>query len=144
MAALAQARDGRRHVVDVLGGRRQPLGPFEAQRCAIVEKRLNIGGRVVLDGLPLRRGVADDLIVHVRDVHDVVQPETVGAKGLAQDVHEREGSEIADMREVVHGGTARVHADGVVVRGSELLHLLRERIVESQRHKVGKFHRTRL
>ena len=43
----------------------------------------------------------------------------------AQDVLESERAEIADVDEVVNRRPAGVHADDVVVQGSERLHLLR-------------------
>ena len=82
--------------------------------------------------------VADDLVVHVGDVHDVVERIAAARSHAAQDVLEGEGAEIADVGVVVDGGAAGVHADGVVVGGSEFLDLLRERVIEAQRHDPRK------
>ena len=65
----------------------------------------------------LGRGVADDLVVHVGDVHHVIELESIGAEALAEEIDEGEGAEIADVCEVVDGGAAGVHADGIVARG---------------------------
>jgi hypothetical protein len=80
--------------------------------------------------------VTDDLVVHVGDVHDVIELEAAGAQPFAQDVQKGEGAEITDVGVIVDGGAAGVHADDVVARGREFLDLLRERVVESQRHSV--------
>ena len=48
VAAGGQARDGVGHIVDVVGGRHQALGPLQAQAGAIVQKGLRIDRRVIL------------------------------------------------------------------------------------------------
>ena len=69
------------HVVDVFGGRRQPLRPLQAQRGAIFQKGVGIDLRVFVERLVLGHGVANDLVVHVGDIHHVVQLEAIGAAG---------------------------------------------------------------
>ncbi len=71
--------------------------------------------------------------------------ESAGAQPPAQNVDEGERPEIADVRVVVDGGAASVHADGIVAGGCEVLHLLGQRVVEAQRHRKmsGDSHRSR-
>ena len=73
VAARRQALDGVRHFVDVFGGRRYVLGRFQAQQRAIVAEGLLVVRGVLVERLVARHGVADDLVVHVGDVHDVVE-----------------------------------------------------------------------
>ena len=120
----AQALDGRHHVVDVLGGGDQALGALQPQRGAVLQERLGIDAGVFRQRLVLGHGIADDLVVHVGDVHDVVEAESAGAQPFAQDVEEGEGAEVADMGVIVDRGAAGIHADGVVARRRELLHPL--------------------
>ena len=95
----------------------QALGPLQAQRAAqSSRKALRVDGGVFLERFVLGHGVADDLVVHVGDVHDVVEAEAAGAQPVAQDVDESEGAEVADVGEIVDRGAAGVHADGVVAR----------------------------
>jgi hypothetical protein len=122
------------HLVDVLGGLAQLLRALQPQGVAIVQKRLRVDGGELLDRLLLRHRVADNFIVHIRDVHDVLQSEAVQPEDLAKEVHERERAEVADVREIVNRGAAGIHADRVIACRSELLDLLGKRIVEAQGH----------
>ena len=56
-------------------------------------------------------GVADDLVVYVGDVHDVVDGDSLLADEAAEDVDVEEGAEVADVAVVVDGGAAAVHAE---------------------------------
>src|SRR5579872_827331 len=78
----------------------------------------------------LTGGVADDLVIHVRNIHHVVELEAALAQKAAQDVHGDKGAEVADVAVVIHCRPARVHADGVVHSGSKLLHPARKRVVK--------------
>ena len=68
--------------------------------------------------------LTDDLVIHVGDVHHMVEAESVGSQPSAQQVDKREGAEVADVGEIVDCRAAGVHADGIVVCGAKLLHLL--------------------
>jgi hypothetical protein len=139
VVSSGEALDGLHHVVDV--GRRgdEALGALETQGLAIGEKSVRVVPGVFLERLVLRHGVANDLVVDIGDVHHVVEREAVGAEGLAQQVDENEGAEVADVREIVDGWATGVHADRVVARGGKLFELLGERVVETQRHHEGEF-----
>ena len=109
---------------NVPGGRRQLLGALQAQRRAIFQERLGVYRGVVLERLMLRHGVADDLVIHVGNVHHMVELEAIGSQRPAQDVDKGECAKVADMCEIVHGRPAGVHADSVVAGRPKLLHLL--------------------
>src|SRR5579883_934270 len=53
----------------------------------------------------------------------------------AQDILSGEGSQIADVDEVINGRPAGVHLDDVVVEGFEFLGLLGQSVVEPQGHR---------
>jgi hypothetical protein len=143
VAVRRQALDGLRHFVNVLGGGHHMLGRLQAKQRAIVAKGLFVVRGVLVERLVARHGVANDLVVHIGDVHDVVDPEAAGAQPSPQDVHEGKRAEVADVRVIVDGGAARVHAHGVVPLRGEFGGLLRERVVEAQRHGEGNFYRSR-
>ena len=109
-------------------------GRSQAQRGAVFEEALGVDFGELVDGLVRGRGVADDLVLHVGDVHHVVEREAARAQHAPQDVLKGEGPQIADVDVVVDGGSAGVHAHDVVMKRSEDLRLLREGVIEPQGH----------
>ena len=91
-------------------------------------------GGVLVDRLVRGRGVADDLVFDVGDVHHVIELVAARVQPAAQDVLERERPQVADVDVVVNRRAAGVHAHDVVVQGGEGLHLLGEGVVETQGH----------
>ena len=81
--------------------------------------------------------VADDLVVHVGDVHDVLQLVAALPQEAAQQFDDDEGAEVADVAVVVNRGPAGVHADGVVFQRVELLDFGGQSIEELKRHKFA-------
>ena len=67
---------------------------------------------VLGDGKASGGGVADDLVVDVGDVHDVLDGYALLANDAAEHVDVEEGAEVADVAVVVDGGAATVHAKG--------------------------------
>ena len=105
-------------------------GRLAVERLHVFEEgALELGG-VLGDGLVGGSGVADDLVVDVGDVHDVVDGEALQLDGAAQHVDVEEGAEVADVAVVVDGGAAAVEAQGVAVRGEEWLGLSGEGVEE--------------
>src|SRR5206468_202540 len=78
------------------------------------------------------RGIADDLVIHVSNVHHMLQFVAALQQEASQDVHGNKGAEVSNMAVVVDRGTAGIHADGVVLGGGELFHLAGKRVVEAQ------------
>ena len=107
---------------------------LDVQRVGIFEKGLAILLRVLLHGDAVARGIADDLVVHVGDVHDVLQLEAALLQKAAQRVDDDEGAEVADVAVVVHRGTAGVHADQVVFQRVELLDFAGQGVEKLKRH----------
>src|SRR5436305_12996463 len=83
-----------------------------------------------MDRLVLARGVADDFVIHVGDVHHVLELMAALPQEPAQNVYRDKGAEIADMAVVVDGEPACIHADCVVHGWLEFLDFVRERVVE--------------
>ena len=105
-AGGGQALDERDHAVDVLGGAGHLLRALDAQGVHVLKKGLLEVGRVLADGHAGGGGVADDLVVDVGDVHDVVDGDAEQLEGAAENVDLQEGAEVADVAVVVDRGAA--------------------------------------
>ena len=125
------------HFGDVLGRARDAFGAFKAQHRAIVEKRFGVGFGVIGERLALRDRIANDLVVHVRDVHDVIEFVTVEPEHATQQIVEDEGAEITDVRVIVNRRAAGIHSHGIALDRREWLDLLCQRVVEAQGHLYG-------
>ena len=112
------------HILDVLSRPDYLFGLFQAERAHVFEERLFILFRVLMDRLVLARRVADDLVIHVGNVHHVLQLITALPQEPAQDIHGHEGAEVADMAVVIDGEAAGIHADCVVLRGRKFFDLI--------------------
>ncbi len=137
------SRPGRRqplnqfhHARNVLGGPRDDLRPLNPQGIQILKKSLLETLRVLADGNPCRRRVANNLVVHVGDVHHVADADSGQLQEAPQHVHLQERAEVADVAVVVDRGPAGVHAEGCAVGGRERVHLSREGIKEAQGHRL--------
>ncbi len=133
-ALLRQLGDELGHILYMFGGAGDDLWLFEVEIGGVLEESGLVLAGVVGDALATLFRALDDAVVHVGDVHDVAQFEPLLAQGAAQDVDGDEGAEIADVGEVVDGGSAGVHADERVFGGLEVLHFPGERVEEAQGH----------
>src|SRR5439155_17165273 len=81
----------------------------------------------------------DDLVLHVRDIHHVGQDVALEFEVAPYEVGEDKGAEIADVREVVHGGSAAIHADpfAASIARHELLQRTRQGVDKSQTHAAN-------
>ena len=127
---LLQLLDQLHHVIDMIRGPDPVLRRLDAQRLAIVKKRLHELLGVIADALPGRRRIRDDAVVHVRQVHDVVQLESAKFQEPPQNVLKHERAVIADVRVVVDRRPARVHAHFARLLGDEALDLSGQRVVQ--------------
>ncbi len=100
----------------------------------VFEERLGVLGGVLGQRLALGRRVANDLVVHVGDVHDVVHLVAAIDQPAAQNVLESEGPQVADVGVIVDRGAAGVHAHGIAFERLKRLHLLGESVVETKGH----------
>ena len=123
-AALLELLDERDHLRDVLGGVRHDDRIEAAERAQVFEEGLLVARRVVGDGDALRGGVADDLVVDVGDVHDVLDGDALLLEEAAQQIDMQEGAEVADVAVVVDGGAAGVEREGFAVGRGERFDLV--------------------
>ena len=118
------------HVRYVLGGPRVDVGRQHVERRRVVEERLGVERRDLLDAALLARGRHLDLVLagvgvgdgvpHVRDVHHLPDRDGLPAQRAAQRVGEHVRPHVAQVREVVDGRPAAVHAHDV--RGRREVH----------------------
>ena len=130
---LDQALNELGHFLDVIGRANQD-GLADVEIGGVFKKSLLVLGGVLLDAEMFAGGAVDDFVVHVGDVHDVADLIAALQQEAMQDVHGNHGAQVADVNVVVHRGPAGIHADFVVLRGSEGLGLGGERVVEMKWH----------
>ena len=135
VAFVQQHPDDAGHLGDVLGGPGIVIGRVDAQRRESGEKFLDEGRRVVVEGQPLGFGVADGLIVHIRQVHDMKDAEPGEAQCPLEQVLEDISPVVADMGDVVDRRSAGVKADLSGDEGFEILEPVAERIIESKHRR---------
>ena len=83
---------------------------------------------------PCGRGVADDLVVDVGDVHDPRDRVALPGEVAAQQVGEHEAPEVADVRRRVDRRTAAVHPTSPGLERLERLQGAAERVAEREAH----------
>ncbi len=108
---------------------------LNANHRGVFEEGLHILGGVLLNADAIARSVADNLVVHVGDVHDVVHFVSALPQEPAQKVDGDEGAEVANVSVVVNGWAAGVHADFVVAKGAEVFDPRRQGIKKTKRHR---------
>ena len=75
--------------------------------------------------------VADDLIVHVGDVHYVVEAISGATQEAAKNIHRDKCAEVSDVPIIVDGRAAGVHPNPLRFDGAKLFELSRECVEES-------------
>ena len=120
----------------MLGGTHEFLRLLDVERIAIFEECGLVLSRVVVNADSGFGGVTNDLVVHVGDVHDVVEGMAAKAQKAAEKVHSYEGAEIADVAVVVNCGSAGIEADGTVLGRAELFDIAGKSVVKAQRHRI--------
>ena len=88
-------------------------------------------------GMPAWTCIANDLVVHVGNVHHVLDADPGQLEEAAQHVDLQKSTKIADVAVIVDRRPAGVHAQGVAVRGDEFIHLSRKGIEETEGHGSG-------
>src|SRR5437868_3173805 len=79
----------------------------------------------------------NDLVIHVGDVHYVIEPHAPQTEPTAENVVKRKRAKISDVGVTIDGGTTRVHPYGVIRGGSKLFHLVSQSVGKTKRHKWG-------
>jgi len=65
--------------------------------------------------------VFDDFVLHVRDVHHLPDGVTLEFEVAADEIAEDERAPVADVREVIDGRPAAIHADLALAGRCEIL-----------------------
>ncbi len=133
-ALVHERADQLDHLRNVIGGGGIHFGALDAQLIQILEKSLLVGFGEVLQGYACGAGVADGFIVHVGEVHDLFDLVAGVAQGSAQQIFKHIGAEIADVSEVVDGGTAGVESNLAVLDRLEDFGSTGQRIVKADSH----------
>src|SRR5262245_5468471 len=97
------------------------FGDFQIQRPAILEKGLFKSGGILPHAKMIASGVADDLVVHVRDIHHVIELVAAAAQEASQNVNRDEGAEVPDVSVVIDSRAAGVHSNLLRFDGAEVL-----------------------
>ena len=114
----------------MIGRAHHVLGHLERERIDVLEERLDVFLGVFADADAGGRGVGDDAVVHVGDIHHLQHLEAARMQESAQDVLEHEGAEISDVREGVDRGAAGVHADLAGMKRHERFLAAAERVLK--------------
>ena len=123
------------HLDDVrhrLAHARVAVGAMYIERVHGVEVHLDVAVRDVFPRRVLRVRRADDLVVDVGEVLDVVHRHALGGEEPADDVPRHKRARVADVRGVVRRDAAAVDADLPLLQRVKLLFAARHRIVDLQ------------
>ncbi len=115
-------------------GRANQSRLFDTEHGRIFEESLLVLRRVLLHRDAIAGGVANDLVVYVGNVHDMLDLVTALPQKSAKKIDGDKGAEVADVSVVVDGRSASVHADLGVAERAELLDLRRHRIKKAKGH----------
>ena len=127
-ALVDELLDERDHLGDVVGRGGIDLRRLDVERLQVREERVLVRLRVVGQRHVRRVRALDRLVVHVRQVHHLLDLQAVELDDAPQDVLERVGAEVADVREVVDRRPAGVEPDRAVGERRQLLVAPRERV----------------
>jgi len=120
----------------VFCGAGNDLGPLDAEGVQILKKSAFEARGIVADWNARGGGVADDLVVHIRDVHDVANRGPSELEETAQDVYLQEGAKVADVAVIVDRRSACVHAQRLAVHGDEIVQSSCECVEKADRHRL--------
>ena len=131
VSPVHQRLDELHHFFDVVGGTDQKLRILQVQQLPIDLEGLDVLVGIGAKGHTRRPGIADGIVVNIREVDDVAKLKPPVLQVPAEDILKNEGAIVANVRVVVNRGPAGVNAHGVAFEGLKLLDLPRERVVEA-------------
>ena len=131
----SQLLDQLDHAWNVLSGASDDFRVLDAQRVHILKKSPLKACRILADGDARRRSVADDLVVHVGNVHYMENLDARQLEKTPQHVHLEKSAEVADVAVVINGRAAGVHTQRLAVGGRERVDLSRKSIEKPQSHQ---------
>ena len=94
---LSEPFDQRHHLEDVLGCARVVLGPLDPQRVEVLEKGLDVLLGELVDRLAVLRGLLDDAVLDIGDVHHLGDLVPLLQQHAAEQVLEQKGTEVANV-----------------------------------------------
>ena len=109
----------------------------QVQRGAVRVELLRPVLREVRERLAGLDGVADRLVIHVRDVPHMQSRRAAQFHDAAENILRNEGAEIADVRGAIHRGAAAVETQRLAIGGRHRQGLSGQGVVEAQRGLVG-------
>jgi len=104
------------HLGNVIRSRGDDLRFLDSEPCAVFKEGRRVRSRVFPDIDSLLCRFADDLVVDIRDVHHM-QKLPFALEMPPQNIFKNIGSEVPDVRKIMHRRTARIHPHGDAVRG---------------------------
>jgi len=149
MAGFDELDDGLKLVGDVLRGAGSDVGVAQVQRMPVAQERVRIVASQVVDvgkplalpfeGLrhPVFPGRIDEVVLRevpdIGHVADVCRLPADRPGGAEDEVGREKRPEVADVRVIVHRGTATVESQVSGLLGLDRLGLAGERVVEAER-----------
>jgi len=134
-SCLSQPLHQIHHARNMPGSPGQNLRPLNLQRIQIVKKGLLELRRVFPDRHTRRRRIADDLVIHVRNVHHMADAHPLQVQEPPQHIHLQKGAEVPDMPVVVDRRPTGIHAQFDPIHGSQFVQLSAEGIKEAKSHR---------
>ena len=128
VAARLETSDERDHLGDVIGGPGIVLRRLDAERLQVFEEGLGVAFREVAQRLPGGKRATDRLVVHVGQIHHLLDPPAQKSKTSPKQVFPDKRSQIADVNAVVDRGPARIEPRLAGNPGFELLKRPSERV----------------
>src|SRR6266446_4023835 len=109
------------------------LRPLDPQRVEFLEEGLDVWLGELVDRLAVLGGLLDDAVLDVGEVHHLGDAISLLEEDPAQQVLEEESAEVTDVRIIVDGRAAGVHANVARLDRHELFQPAAHRVVEAQR-----------
>jgi len=120
--------------LDEIGGVRKFMRAHAIEHVEIFEKRFLVLSSVVLEVASRFPDCRNDLIFHVGDIHNVANFEAAEFQITPNQIRTDEGAEVANVREIMDGGTAAVHTGCAGRGGTKLLQRSRQGVEKLYRH----------
>ena len=122
VAGLDQPLDQLHHLGHVAGGPRLPRWRQDTEGVVGGGERPLVGGRPFPPRPARRGGLVEDLVLDIGDVADECDVTAPRRQPAAQDVEGHAAAHMADVRQTLHGGAAKVDGDVPGPQRNEITH----------------------
>ena len=119
------------HIVDMVGSPNPMFRRFNAQHFAIVKKSLHKFFGVFPNAHAGRRGIGNNPIVHIGQIHHMQHLEAAQLQKSPQNILKHKRPKISNVRIVVNRRPARIHAHFAGALRNKRLRLAAHRIVQT-------------